>query len=76
MDTYTLSNVTNLFFTTKKNGTGFGTSLSKEIMELHGGSIKYDSSLGVGTKVVLAFPLDKTKLEVTSDILNESHLTV
>ena len=76
MDTYTLSNVTNLFFTTKKNGTGFGTSLSKEIMELHGGSIKYDSSLGVGTKVVLIFPLDKTKLEVTSDILNESHLTV
>ena len=58
MDNYTLSNVTNLFFTTKKNGTGFGTSLSKEIMELHNGKIKYDSVLGVGTKVVLTFPIN------------------
>ena len=57
MDLDTLNNVTNLFFTTKKNGTGLGTSLSKEIMELHGGKIKYYSNLGVGTKVVLSFPI-------------------
>ena len=57
MDTETLSNVTNLFFTTKNNGTGLGTSLSKEIIELHGGSLKYDSVVGMGTKVIINLPL-------------------
>ena len=57
MDSYTLNNVTNLFFTTKNNGTGLGTSLSKEIMELHGGGIKYYSEQGIGTKVILSLPL-------------------
>ena len=56
MDLDTLSNVTNLFYTTKKNGTGLGTSLSKEIIELHNGTIKYESSLGIGTKVTIGLP--------------------
>ena len=59
MDNYTLNNVTNLFFTTKNNGTGLGTSLSKEIIELHGGSIKYESKLNIGTKVTIKLPIDK-----------------
>jgi two-component system sporulation sensor kinase B len=58
MDRDTLNNVTDLFFTTKRNGTGLGTSLSKEIMELHGGKIKYLSELGIGTIVILSFPLN------------------
>lgn len=33
------------FFTTKKAGTGIGLSLSKQIMRLHGGTIKVRSSL-------------------------------
>ena len=57
MDLDTLSNVTDLFFTTKSNGTGLGTSLSKEIVELHGGKIKYFSELNKGTKVVISLPL-------------------
>ncbi len=57
MDNETLNNVGNLFFTTKRNGTGLGTSLSKEIIELHGGKIKYYSTLGVGTKVIITLPL-------------------
>ena len=57
MDDETLNNITNLFFTTKRNGTGLGTSLSKEILELHGGKLKYESTLGVGTKVRLLLPL-------------------
>lgn len=57
MDSETLDNVTNLFFTTKRNGTGLGTSLSKEIIELHGGKIKYLSELNVGTKVIICLPL-------------------
>ena len=57
MDQETLHNIMDLFFTTKRNGTGLGTSLSKEIIELHGGSIKYLSELNVGTKVIISLPL-------------------
>ena len=57
MDQETLNNIMDLFFTTKRNGTGLGTSLSKEIIELHGGNIKYLSKLNIGTKVIINLPL-------------------
>lgn len=57
MDKETLNNLYDLFFTTKKNGTGLGTSLSKEIIELHGGKLKYSSEVNKGTKVVISLPL-------------------
>ena len=57
MDKDTLNQVTDLFYTTKVHGTGLGTSLSKEIIDLHHGKIKYDSILGVGTKVTIDLPL-------------------
>ncbi|WP_373084326.1 sensor histidine kinase [Sneathiella sp.] len=37
-------------------GTGLGLPLSKNIMELHEGSIKLDSRLGEGTSVIVEFP--------------------
>ncbi|WP_375579220.1 ATP-binding protein [Marivirga tractuosa] len=43
------------FFTTKKNGSGIGLSLSKEIMRKHQGNISVQSTLGVGTEFVLKF---------------------
>ena len=57
MDQETLNQVTDLFYTTKLHGTGLGTSLSKEIIDLHHGKIKYDSKLGIGTKVTIDLPL-------------------
>ena len=57
MDKDVLEQVTDLFFTTKKNGTGLGTSLSKEIVELHGGKIKYLSEVGIGTTVIINLPI-------------------
>lgn len=57
MDQETLNQVTDLFYTTKTHGTGLGTSLSKEIIDLHHGKIKYDSILGIGTKVTIDLPL-------------------
>src|SRR5699024_1758313 len=43
MDKDTLNSVSEMFFTTKKKGSGLGVSLSKEIIEQHGGNIVYNS---------------------------------
>ncbi|MGB5820224.1 MAG: ATP-binding protein, partial [Saonia sp.] len=43
------------FFTTKNTGTGIGLSLSKQIMHLHGGSIKVRSIPGTETVFSMVF---------------------
>ena len=49
-----LSKISEAFFTTKKNGTGLGMSLSTEIVKLHNGTIKYESKYKKGTKVLIS----------------------
>ncbi len=44
------------FYTTKKNGTGLGVSLSIEIIKSHNGNIKY-IPLKKGTKVIIELPI-------------------
>jgi len=43
------------FFSTKKEGSGIGLSLSKQIMSLHSGTIKVKSEPDVGTSFYLSF---------------------
>ena len=43
------------FFTTKKEGSGIGLSLSRQIMQLHKGSISVQSKLNEGTTFILKF---------------------
>mgnify|MGYP001322979712 CR=1 FL=1 len=43
------------FFTSKKNGSGIGLSLSRQIMHLHKGSISVKSKPGEGTTFTLTF---------------------
>jgi nitrogen fixation/metabolism regulation signal transduction histidine kinase len=43
------------FFTTKKDGSGIGLSLSKQIMAVHGGAIRVKSAVDVGTTFFLHF---------------------
>ncbi|HEY5692372.1 MAG TPA: ATP-binding protein [Cyclobacteriaceae bacterium] len=43
------------FYSTKKNGSGIGLSLSKQIMGMHEGSIKVQSAPGKGTSFYLTF---------------------
>jgi len=44
------------FFTTKKNGSGIGLSLSRQIMQAHHGSIQVVSEVDKGTVFTLQFP--------------------
>ena len=58
MDSDTLSKMSDIFYTTKDNGTGLGVALSHEIIKLHGGSINYKSKLGKGTTVFIKLPVN------------------
>ena len=57
MDEQTLKKVKELFYTTKKNGTGLGVSLSEEIIKAHNGSMEYKSKKDKGTKVIVKLPI-------------------
>lgn len=43
------------FYTTKEDGTGVGLSLSRQILQLHGGALSVESQLGAGAKFSLVF---------------------
>lgn len=51
-----LNNILTPFYTTKEKGTGLGVSLSKEIIEAHGGNLSYTSDLGKGTVCKITLP--------------------
>lgn len=57
MEEETLKHISEMFYTTKQKGSGLGVALSKEIVELHGGTLSYESKFGSGTKAILSLPL-------------------
>lgn len=57
MDEEELSNIKNMFYTTKKNGTGLGVALSNEIILAHNGELRYDSKKNEGTTCTIKLPI-------------------
>jgi len=45
----------------KYEGTGLGLSLSKALIELHGGRLDLSSAVGVGTTVTVSFPPERVR---------------
>ena len=57
MDKEELENVKEMFYTTKKNGTGLGIALSNEIIIAHNGELNYESEKNMGTKCIIKLPI-------------------
>ncbi len=53
--------VFNLYFTTKKTGSGIGLAMAYRIMQLHAGSITIESEGGKGSRCHLALPSRESK---------------
>ncbi|HEY6306781.1 MAG TPA: ATP-binding protein [Candidatus Angelobacter sp.] len=49
--------VFNLYFTTKKGGSGIGLAMAYRVVQLHHGSVEFTSVAGHGTTFYLRFPL-------------------
>jgi PAS domain S-box-containing protein len=56
-----LSRVFEPFYTTKASGTGLGLAIAHRIVQDHGGSIQISSMPGIGTTVVVMFPVAATQ---------------
>lgn len=62
------SKVFDLFFSTKRKGSGIGLALVKKLVEYHGGQIALQSAPGQGTTFTLIFPnLKESELWKTRD---------
>lgn len=48
-----------LFYSTKKDGTGVGLAIVKQVIEKHGGKIKVKSQIDEGTKFTIFLPIKK-----------------
>ncbi|MDH3745407.1 MAG: ATP-binding protein [Acidobacteriota bacterium] len=51
-----MENIFDLFYSTRKGGTGLGLAVVKRIADNHGGEVRVQSTPGVGTRVQLLLP--------------------
>ena len=56
-----LDRVFDPYYTTKPGGTGLGLSVTRGIIEEHGGTIEIASTPGQGCQVLISLPLDKLR---------------
>ena len=50
------------FYTSKESGMGMGLSISRSIIEAHGGTINFNSKLAVGTTFYFNLPINRERL--------------
>jgi signal transduction histidine kinase len=62
----------NLYFTTKKSGSGIGLAMTYRIMQLHNGSVHFDTRIGEGTTFYLNLPLVRAEQRQHSDMVAHS----
>jgi signal transduction histidine kinase len=57
----------NLYFTTKKKGSGIGLAMTYRVIQLHNGSVDFDSQEGQGTTFHLRLPLAESRRDVMEE---------
>jgi len=63
IDPAKLPNLFNLFYSTKPGSAGFGLWSAQRLVMANGGSIRVESELGSGTKVILSLPRATTEVD-------------
>ncbi len=63
MNTETLLNMFNTFYTSKDGGSGLGLPTAKKIIEAHGGIINVQSNPGLGTQFSIEFPAPRRLID-------------
>ncbi|HSB05199.1 MAG TPA: ATP-binding protein, partial [Thermodesulfobacteriota bacterium] len=51
-----MEKIFNYYYTTKEKGVGLGLPIAHRIIEAHGGQLKLESQIGMGTKVTILLP--------------------
>ena len=62
----------NLYFTTKKTGSGIGLAMTYRILQLHNGSVHFDTRTGEGTTFYLNLPLVSSEQGQPRDLVAQS----
>jgi len=52
-----MERIFNYYYTTKEKRVGLGLPIAHRIIEAHGGQLKRESGVGVGTKVTVTLPV-------------------
>jgi signal transduction histidine kinase len=60
--------VFNLYFTTKKTGSGIGLAMSYRVLQLHNGAIDFVTEVGRGTTFRLLLPLAGEKEQISAEL--------
>ena len=62
--------VFNLYFTTKKAGSGIGLAMSYRVLQLHNGALDFVTEMGRGTTFRLALPLTGAKAHASEEAVS------
>jgi len=60
----------NLYFTTKKSGSGIGLAMTYRVLQLHNGALDFESTPGKGTSFRLLLPLVEDVRAGAADVTN------
>jgi len=61
--------VFNLYFTTKKSGSGIGLAMSYRVLQMHSGSLDFTTEMGTGTTFRLQLPLAEAQSQENKEVL-------
>jgi len=61
--------VFNLYFTTKKSGSGIGLAVSYRVLQMHSGALDFNTELGAGTTFRLLLPIAQAQSQENKEVL-------